>query len=552
MPDSHEYITSLEDVKIGKNVLESLTRSAYDDCRCILREYVQNAADQIDIAKEQHLSEDDDYAIHLDIRPQSKYIEIEDNATGVRAEEIYPLLRNVACSRKDRKTRKGFRGIGRLGGLGYCDTLTFVTSYKGENVRSILKWNASKMSKMIDDEEDESSASEVVSTVTTLYTEPEKVDKHYFKVILENVNDDRLLDVDDIRNYLSMVAPVEIANTFSPFKNKIKKFMEENHLTLDTYDVFVNRDPVYKMYTKTIYDKNKIERDSVRDVVCNIRVDSEGKPLYWWWYSICTLDGMIDYNNVAHGIRLRCKNIQLGDETNCRRFLPNKQDQRFNDYFFGEIHVLSEFLVPNMDRNYLRVDAVRDIFERLAVDDFKELKALCYQASGYRSDYKKIADAKKKGEQLEEKKKQQKFASEEQLKREEEEFEKSQREAQKAKQSMDKRMGQMRELGSPIANVMQDAYNPESLGEQAVGEQPNLFNSQDEEKKHDTASESHQSTEDTNGPSSYVRTSKPIYDRFNRETKDVINIVYKIIGDVLPIEEMREALITKIEEELTK
>lgn len=552
MPDSHEYITSLEDVKIGKNVLESLTRSAYDDCRCILREYVQNAADQIDIAKEQHLSEDDDYAIHLDIRPQSKYIEIEDNATGVRAEEIYPLLRNVACSRKDRKTRKGFRGIGRLGGLGYCDTLTFVTSYKGENVRSILKWNASKMSKMIDDEEDESSASEVVSTVTTLYTEPEKVDKHYFKVILENVNDDRLLDVDDIRNYLSMVAPVEIANTFSPFKNKIKKFMEENHLTLDTYDVFVNRDPVYKMYTKTIYDKNKIERDSVRDVVCNIRVDSEGKPLYWWWYSICTLDGMIDYNNVAHGIRLRCKNIQLGDETNCRRFLPNKQDQRFNDYFFGEIHVLSEFLVPNMDRNYLRVDAVRDIFERLAIDDFKELKALCYQASGYRSDYKKIADAKKKGEQLEEKKKQQKFASEEQLKREEEEFEKSQREAQKAKQSMDKRMGQMRELGSPIADVMQDAYNPESIGEQAVEEQPNLFTSQDEEKKHEAASESHQSTEDTYGPSSYVRTSKPIYDRFNGQSKEVINIVYKIIGDVLPIEEMREALITKIEEELTK
>lgn len=552
MPDSHEYIASLEDVKIGKNVLESLTRSAYDDCRCILREYVQNAADQIDIAKEQHLSEDDDYSIHLDIRPQSKYIEIEDNATGVRAEEIYPVLRNVACSRKDRRTQKGFRGIGRLGGLGYCDTLTFITSFKGEKTRSILTWNALEMSRMIDDEEDERSASEVVSAVTTLRSEPEKADEHYFKVILENVNDDRLLKVDDIRDYLSMVAPVEISNTFSPFKNKIKKFMEENHLTLDTYNVYVNGDQVYKKYTKTIYDKKGIEKDTVRDVECYVRKDSDGKPFYWGWYSVCKLDGMIDYYNIAHGIRLRCKNIQLGDETCCRRFLPNKQEQRFNDYFFGEIHVLSEFLIPNMDRNYLRVDAVRDTFERMAIKDFSELKALCYQASGYRGDFKKIADAKKKGEQLEEKKKQQKFASEEQLRKEEEEFEKSQREAQKAKQSLDKRMGQMRELGSPIANVMQDAYNPESLGEQAVGEQPNLFNSQDEEIKYDTASESHQSTEDTNGPSSYVRTSKPIYDRFNGETKDVINIVYKIIGDVLPIEEMREALITKIEEELTK
>ena len=53
--------------RIGKYVIDSLTRSMYEDSRCIYREYIQNAADQIDIAKEQHLEEHDYYEIHVRI-----------------------------------------------------------------------------------------------------------------------------------------------------------------------------------------------------------------------------------------------------------------------------------------------------------------------------------------------------------------------------------------------------------------------------------------------------------------------------------------------------
>ena len=35
---------------IGKDVIESLTLGMYEDCRFIFREYIQNAADQIDKA----------------------------------------------------------------------------------------------------------------------------------------------------------------------------------------------------------------------------------------------------------------------------------------------------------------------------------------------------------------------------------------------------------------------------------------------------------------------------------------------------------------------
>lgn len=541
MPDSHEYIASLEDVKIGKNVLESLTRSAYDDCRCILREYVQNAADQIDIAKEERLMANDDYAIYVNIEPGEKRIVIEDNATGVQAEEVLPVLRNVACSQKKRNQRKGFRGIGRLGGLGYCTTLTFITSYKGESTKSILVWHAFEMSRIIDDESDERSASEVVAAVTELKTEKENADEHYFKIILEDVNDSRLLDVSDIKNYLSMVAPVEISNAFKPFKDEIKEFMKLNSLKLDTYDLYVNEDPVYKQYTRSIYDENGGVIDQVQKVECYLRKDSEGKPFYWGWYSVCKLEGMLKFKNIARGIRLRCKNIQLGDEANCRRFLPGKQDQRFSDYFFGEIHVLSENLIPDMDRNYLRVDDARTEFERMATEDFASLKKLCYDASGYKSDFNKIETARKKEEKLKEKKENKGFSSQEELEREQKEFEQSQKEAEKARKSMEKRKQQLAD--SPLAGIIDTAYTPTY----PVRSEQTLDFWQD-----GVASDIVPTASKNEEKTSYLRTDKSIYAKFNKDAKEVINTVYRIIGDVLSMEEMREALIAKIEEELTK
>ncbi|MBE7442339.1 MAG: hypothetical protein HS119_07800 [Flavobacteriales bacterium] len=55
---------------IGKDVIESLTIGMYDDSRFIYREYIQNAADQIDKARQQGLVEDGE--IHISIEPEKK------------------------------------------------------------------------------------------------------------------------------------------------------------------------------------------------------------------------------------------------------------------------------------------------------------------------------------------------------------------------------------------------------------------------------------------------------------------------------------------------
>ena len=62
---------------IGKDVIESLTIGMYDDSRFIYREYIQNAADQIDKARQQGLVSEGE--IHINIDPDKKIISIEDS-----------------------------------------------------------------------------------------------------------------------------------------------------------------------------------------------------------------------------------------------------------------------------------------------------------------------------------------------------------------------------------------------------------------------------------------------------------------------------------------
>ena len=80
--------------------------------------------------------------IDILIDRNNEIISIKDNATGIKSNDTLQFLGDVANSQKDRTKRKGFRGIGRLGGLGYCDTLIFETSYFGEPTKSIITLNS--------------------------------------------------------------------------------------------------------------------------------------------------------------------------------------------------------------------------------------------------------------------------------------------------------------------------------------------------------------------------------------------------------------------------
>ena len=156
---------------IGKDVIESLTIGMYEDSRFIFREYIQNSADQIDKAVREGLLEKNQGEIHITIDAERRKIIIEDNATGIAFEQVQPILQNIAQSTKQRGVDKGFRGIGRLGGLAYCENLIFETSFFNEAKKSILKWDAAKLKDIINNRKDKEDAISVIKQVTDFSTQ---------------------------------------------------------------------------------------------------------------------------------------------------------------------------------------------------------------------------------------------------------------------------------------------------------------------------------------------------------------------------------------------
>lgn len=113
-------------------------------------------------------------------------------------------------------------------------------------------WDANLLKQIINDRDNSEEAVDVLARVTDTITKKEAADKHYFKVILENVTSDELLNVERVKNYLSMVAPVDISSQFI-YRSQINKFIKDNGLKVDTYNIYVNEEQIYKPYTTHIY-----------------------------------------------------------------------------------------------------------------------------------------------------------------------------------------------------------------------------------------------------------------------------------------------------------
>jgi len=384
---------------IGKDVIESLTSGMYEDSRFIFREYIQNSADAIDNAVKTGLfTKKSEGNIWIDINKKSKRIVIEDDATGISIGQVEDVLRNIAQSPKEKGVDKGFRGIGRLGGLGYCDELRFTTSFIGEDSKSIMIWDAKKLNKIINDRTKKEEASKVIDEVADVDLEPEDPDKHYFHVEMIDVNNPALLDKGSVIDYLKMVVPVPFPKGFY-LKDIIYDSLKDHGLSLDEYNIFINTDPLYKGYTSRIYDINGRVKDEIKDIKTFTLNNSGDELLAWGWYSISSFDGVIHKKNIARGIRLRKDNIQIGSETTLSKLHPHKKNQ---NYYFGEVHAFNKNLVPNARRDYLTENEhcqqceneLRKLFEEI-------LNPIFNYASRLRSHDKTILSLRDKQKEIE-------------------------------------------------------------------------------------------------------------------------------------------------------
>lgn len=406
--------------KIGKNVLENLTQAMYDDSRIVYREYIQNASDQIDIATSNNSFPDEDLHIVIQLDKKHRNIFIEDNANGIPANEIEKRLANVADSEKIQGESKGFRGIGRLGGIGYCKELRFVTSYYGEPTQTTMIWDAIGLRAIIGDSSNHDTAEQVLDKIISYKETPCDKDKHFFRVEMLGINaeNNRLLDEDDVSQYISEVAPVDYTDSFW-LKPDIERFVKEHSdeiPPINTYRIFIRHDDgdlieIRKNYTNHIYKVNNGHRtqvDTLNGIHADIIRDDDGEPIAWIWYAISSFKAQInELGNPMRGLRLRQFNILIGNRETLSESPKFFKERRWNGYFMGEVHTIAnKNLRPNARRDYFNEsNEVKDFEYALRKYILDNLNGLPDDGSTINSGYNKLEKYAEKQKELNDKKK---------------------------------------------------------------------------------------------------------------------------------------------------
>lgn len=374
-----------EIVQVGKYTLESLTTGMYSDPKIVYREYIQNSVDSLEHAVSLGMLEQQGMRIDIIVNADESYISIKDNGTGISAAEAAQTLMNVGSSKKRNANNRGFRGIGRLGGMSYCNTLVFTTSAENEKVKTVVSFDCKKLRHLlVPGEYEDMSLSAVLEEITTIETFPEKEEKHYLCVEMVDVNGfSDLLDIDAARSYISQVAPLPYQSRHFIYTSQLKSYLSDNGYIVEEFPIFVGEnesdlEPVYKPNKSRFRsDRGKRTVDEISSMkYFNVTVDGELYAL--GWYGNCGWYGFLSEKEIS-GFRVRKGNILIGDSHTMDAIF---KEARFNGWTQGEIFIVTDKLIPNARRDdFEQNDAYYKFMEALSNSVGTEIARTIREAS---------------------------------------------------------------------------------------------------------------------------------------------------------------------------
>lgn len=378
------------EVQVGKYTLESLTTGMYSDPKIVYREYIQNSVDSLENAVRQGIIEQSSMRIDIIVSEENSRISIRDNGTGITSSETQATLMNVGNSKKRNANNRGFRGIGRLGGMSYCDTLIFSTSYEGENCKTIVTFDCKTLKKLlVPGQYEDLSLSDVLGKITTIEVQPEKTEKHYFVVEMENVSGSSdLLNIDAAKSYISQVAPLPYQTRHFIYISQLKKFLKDHGYGLEEFPIFVGEEesdlePVYKPNKSRFRaDRNKKTVDEISSMAYfDVTIDGELYAL--GWYGNCGWYGFLSDREIS-GFRVRKGNILIGDSKTLNGIF---KESRFNGWTQGEIFIVTDKLVPNARRDdFEQNEAYYQLIDSLSTGVAVDIARAIREASQTRND----------------------------------------------------------------------------------------------------------------------------------------------------------------------
>lgn len=348
-------------LKVGKYILDTISIGMYSNPLMILREYIQNSTDSIDEAIKKKVLDKGKERIEIEIDGYRRIITIKDNGLGIESKKAWSILHDLGKSTKRADEFRGFRGIGRLGGIGYCNELRFSTKTKGENIVTISEWDCKKLGKLINERNKALDIDDTVKRVTEFsqYSDSNLKDEHFFIVEMKGMKSlrDILMNVPAIRSYVSQIAPVPFNKSIFKFSNEIDKRVRNVDKSYKTYKIFVNGRQCLKPY-KDFVQIGKKCLDQVEDIKF-VEFKKNEHLLAFGWLAKLHLLGRINAFEKVDGIRIRKGNMQVGDNRILADFF---RERRFNEYLMGEINILNGKLVLNSRRDDFEDNNFKEMF----------------------------------------------------------------------------------------------------------------------------------------------------------------------------------------------
>lgn len=361
-PSKKEKLT--DNIVIGKDILELLSGAMYVEPLTIFREYVQNSTDAIDEAEKDGLySNNEQPRVEIVVELGERKLRIRDHGIGVDNASFARRLTALGASKKRGTPARGFRGVGRLSGLGYCQELIFRSRSAKDPKVMELSWDGRRFKEILLNPQYKGDLNDVVREVTTLTTHSgADYPKHFFEVELRGVaryKNDVLLNEQEIEQYLAQVAPVPFHPDFS-FGEQLEKRLNQFGLGR-TYDVFVRStvatDSELKQVFRPFRDHFPVfggSKDRFTRVDFIELTGTDGNLAAVGWALDHGYYGAIPRSSGIKGLRLRSGNIQVGSDEILAEEFP---EPRFNSWMVGEIHVISPKLIPNGRRDAFESNA---------------------------------------------------------------------------------------------------------------------------------------------------------------------------------------------------
>jgi len=369
-------------VTVGPSIFGLITSGICDDPLVIYREYIQNAADAL---CGQNGVEG---KVDIVIDPRQKKVSIFDNGPGLTHQECIENLIPISNSKKCLGRDRGFRGIGRLSGLAFAESVTFSTRANAIDPITQVVWLRAGLVDQTDSIQGPEQGFQSWVSIETL----DGIDypEHFFKVEIDGINRHSagvLLNPEAVRGYISEVCPVPLAPNFhlseeihAIFPPQLSPY--SLRITLDGEEQFIQRQYGSVIALTGTKEDHFREFEEVRVP----SIDSQQDAAIGWIGHSSYL-GAIPKANRIRGIRARLGNIQVGDE---RVFDHLFEEERFNRWCVGEVHILDQRIIPNGRRDYFEQNPHLRNLENHLSPIFRQIAAGCRAASSNRIKEKKL------------------------------------------------------------------------------------------------------------------------------------------------------------------